>query len=517
MKKKLLSIFIFICLTSNSQTFTSGMIEQGNGSSNIFSTTSIGADGKFYCFFNDGTVTHASNNVNPVYRLVRWESGSSSWVSVSNLDAANIPGVIITSGTTMFNDGIALEVDSSGGFHILMNVYTSNGSELKYAYSSNGASWTYTTVDHSNNQTNYSFTNLQLKLDNTNYPHVYYVIKNIGSGGISTRVYSVIHKFYNGSTWTTETTYSQTGGNGTGANDINMMAACIDSNNKSHIGFVAETNGSGTDGSLLYINNTSGSWTAPTFIVTGATSAPAADRVNILSDTNNKQHIIYRENNTTFKLIYTTNKTGSWVGSQINSSLTSGIISATDSYNAFTRNNSNDLFLAYNASPNTTNNGQVNYACLFNGYSTWQTGSVFTGNLRTGQYISAEFNNSRNAMITFDHFTDPAATGGNPSYGPPNNPRQLQYATTIVNNLSSSDFIKNNFNIYPNPTNSLLFIDFAEFSDISLQVLDLNGRIIISKSASNSTTLDTSDLSSGVYLLKIDSEKGTGTMKIIKN
>lgn len=517
MLKKLQLLLFLISASAMAQTFTSGMIEQGNGSSNILSTTTIGSDGKFYCFFNDGNFTHFSNNVNPVYRLKRWESGTSSWITVADLDASVIPGVIISSAYTMFNDGIGLEIDSSGGFHLLMNVYTSNGTEIKYAYSSNGSSWTYTTIDHSNNQTNYSFTNLQLKLDSTNRPHVYYIIRNVGSGGISSRVYSIMHKYYNGSSWQSETAYSQTGGNGTGANDINMMATSIDSNNKSHIGFVAETNGSGTDGSLLYINNLSGSWSAPVFIATGATGNPAADRVNILSDSNNKQHIVYRENGTTLKLMYTTNKTGSWVGNQINSSLTSGIISSNDSYNAFTSNASNDLFLAYNTSPTTTNTGQINYACLFNGNTTWQIGTVFTGNSRTGQFISAEFNNSKTAMITFDHFTDPAATGGSPSYGPPNNPRQLQYATTVVNNLSTNDFIKTNFNIYPNPTTSELHINFSALSGITIQILDLNGRVMQTKSVMNSTVMDTSALSSGIYLVKITSAEGSGTMKIIKH
>lgn len=517
MSKKLLLLLLFISVRSISQTFSNGRIEYGNGSSNMFSTTAIGADGKFYCLFNDGNFTHSSNNVNPVYRLVRWESGTSSWVSVANFDASIIPGVIISSTLTMFSDGVSLEIDSSGAYHMLFSVYTSNGLEIKYVYSANGTSWTYTTIDQSNNATNYSFAHVQLKLDSSNRPHVYYLIRNVGSGGISSRVYTITHKYFNGSSWSSEIAHSQTGGNGTGSNDINMIAASIDNNDKSYIGFVAETNGSGTDGSLLYTTNASGSWSTPVFLATGATGSAAADRVTILCDSNNKQHIIYRENNTTLKLIYTTNKTGSWVGGQMNGNIVTGINSSTDGFNAFTRNTSNDLFLAYNASPTTTNTGQVNYACLFNGTSTWQTGSIFTGNTRTGQFMSAEFSNSKNAMITFDHFTDPAATAGNPSYGPPNNPRQVQYATTTVNNLLSSDFIKNNFSIYPNPTNSLLFIDFTEFSNISVQVLDLNGRIILSKSATSSTTLDTSNLSSGLYLIKINSEKGTGTMKIIKN
>ena len=138
----------------------------------------------------------------------------------------------------MFNDGMAMEVDASGGYHILMNLYTANGTEIKYAYSSNGTAWTYTSIDNSNNQTNYSYSNLQMKLDSSNRPHVYYLIKNIGTAGISSRVYTIIHKYSNGSSWVSETAYTQTG-----ANELSMMSASLDSNNKSHIGFVAETNG----------------------------------------------------------------------------------------------------------------------------------------------------------------------------------------------------------------------------------------------------------------------------------
>ncbi|RXR17729.1 T9SS type A sorting domain-containing protein [Flavobacterium amnicola] len=515
-KKLLLVLFIFISVKSISQTFSNGRIEYGNGSSNMFSTTAIGADGKFYCLFNDGVFTHSSNSINPVYRLLRWESGTSSWVSVANFDASIIPGVLISSTNTMFSDGVSLEIDSTGAYHMLFSVYTSNGLEIKYVYSNNGTSWTYTTIDQTNNATNYGYAHVQLKLDSSNRPHVYYLIRNIGSGGVSSRVYTIMHKNFNGSSWASETVYSQTGGSGTGANELNMIAASIDNNNKSYVAFVAETNGSGTDGSLLYTNNVSGSWSAPVFLATGATGSAAADRVTILSDSNNKQHIIYRENNTTLKLIYTTNKTGSWVGGQMNGNIVAGINSSTDGFHAFTRNASNDLFLAYNASPTTTNIGQVNYACLFNGATTWQTGTVFTGNSRTGQFISAEFSNSKNAMITFDHFTDPAATGGNPSYGPPNNPRQVQYATTIVNNLSIGEWNVSKFNIYPNPTNSVLNIEFAIANTITVEVIDLNGRILKTKNASGTTQIDLSNYSSGVYLVKLYFNEGTETVKIVK-
>lgn len=512
MLKKLLFLIVFISIQSFSQTFTSGIIELGNGSSNIFSTTSIGPDGKFYCFFNDGNIKHTSNNVNPIYRLVRWEPTTSTWTSVANFDASIIPGVIISSLYTMFNEGISMEVDSAGGYHMLINVYTSNGAEIKYIYSANGTTWNYTTIDHSNNQINYSFANLQLKVDTFNRAHVYYTIRNVGSGGISTRVFSIMHKYYNGSSWVSETAYSQTGGSGTGTNDINMMSATLDGNNKTHIGMVVETNGSGTDGSLLYINNLSGTWSTPVFIATGATGSPAADRVYILSDTNNKQHIVYRENNTTFKVFYTTNKSGSWSVGQINSNLISGLMSSTDGYYSFTRNGYNDLLLIYNASPTTTNTGQLNYACLFNGGTTWQTGTVFTGNSRTGQYVSAEYTDTNSLMVTFDHF----AGTGTPSYGPPNNPRQLQYATTYISNLSTSNILKEDLKVYPNPTSSYVNIDASNLTNVSVQILDLNGRILLSQKLSKSSQQDLSSLLPGVYLLKIISDQGSKTTKIVK-
>lgn len=510
MIKKLLAFLVLISIQSIAQTFTSGMIEYGNGSSNIFSTTSIGPDGKFYCFFNDGTFTHTSNNVNPVYRLKRWDT--SSWTTIADIDASAIPGLIISSTTTMFNDGMAMEVDASGGYHILMNLYTANGLEIKYAYSSNGTTWTYTSIDNSNNQTNYSYTNLQLKLDSSNRPHVYYLIKNIGSGSISSRVYTIVHKYYNGSSWVSETAYTQTGGNGTGANDIIMMSASLDGNNKSHIGFVAETNGSGTDGSLLYANNLSGTWSAPVFLATGATGAPAADRVYILSDTNNKQHIVYRENSTSLKVNYTTNKSGAWSGGQINSNLTSGIMSQGDGYYCFTRNNYNDLLLVYNASPTTTNTGQVNYACLFNGASNWQIGNVFTGNSRTGQYMSAEYTNTNSLMVTFDHFTGT----GSPSYGPPNNPRQLQYATSVVTNLSTATATKKDVKAYPNPAKSFVNVDTSQLTNVSLQVLDMNGKVLMNNLPKSNPKIDVSTLPPGMYIIKVNSDQGTKTTKIVK-
>ena len=209
---------------------------------------------------------------------------------------------------------------------------------------------------------------------------------------------------------------------------------------------------------------------------------------------------------------YATNKSGTWSTSQINSNLTSGIMSSTDGYYSFTRNNYNDLLLVYNASTSTTNTGQVNYACLFNGGSNWQIGNIFTGNSRTGQYISARYTNANSLMVTFDHFTGT----GTPSYTPTNNPRQLQYATSIVSNLSAVETKKNEIKVYPNPAKSFVNVDVSQLTNVSLQVLDMSGKILMNNLPKSNANVDVSALSPGMYIIKVNADQGTKTSKIVK-
>jgi hypothetical protein len=83
-----------------------------------------------------------------------------------------------------------------------------------------------------------------------------------------------------------------------------------------------------------------------------------------------------------------------------------------------------------------------------------------------------------------------------------------------LNTIKSSDF-----SIYPNPTRSSLNVnlntDFVEGSIIS--VIDLQGRVISNvKVNDSSTTIDVSNLQTGVYIVKIDSTKGSISKKFIK-
>jgi len=82
--------------------------------------------------------------------------------------------------------------------------------------------------------------------------------------------------------------------------------------------------------------------------------------------------------------------------------------------------------------------------------------------------------------------------------------------------LSSDSFFKNNFSIYPNPVNNVLNISVKnEMTINSLSITDLNGRVV--STSSSSTSIDVSNLSSGVYFVSIETNEGKGTSKFVKN
>jgi uncharacterized protein (TIGR02145 family) len=83
----------------------------------------------------------------------------------------------------------------------------------------------------------------------------------------------------------------------------------------------------------------------------------------------------------------------------------------------------------------------------------------------------------------------------------------------IVN--SNNSLINDNHFVFPNPANDELFIANNDFSNVLVSISDLQGRLILSKSI-NSTSIDISNLSSGVYLVKISISGNVNTYKIVK-
>lgn len=91
-------------------------------------------------------------------------------------------------------------------------------------------------------------------------------------------------------------------------------------------------------------------------------------------------------------------------------------------------------------------------------------------------------------------------------------------STEIAAPLSVGEFKENTISTYPNPTKSILNIQSKSSID-NITVFDINGRLLRSKSLSNFQTeyqLNVSDLSQGIYFVKIQTDLGTLTQKIIK-
>ena len=72
--------------------------------------------------------------------------------------------------------------------------------------------------------------------------------------------------------------------------------------------------------------------------------------------------------------------------------------------------------------------------------------------------------------------------------------------------------------IYPNPTHGLLTINNNKGIDMQVTIYDINGRVLVSKSNNDTmTTLDITNFSNGIYLLRIQTELGDFSKKVIKN
>ena len=82
--------------------------------------------------------------------------------------------------------------------------------------------------------------------------------------------------------------------------------------------------------------------------------------------------------------------------------------------------------------------------------------------------------------------------------------------------ISIDELTKNNFEVYPNPVNDELTIS-NKSETYSMRISNLLGDVVLEKSSTqNNCKLSLSNLESGVYILTVGDEKGSSTMRIIK-
>ena len=114
-----------------------------------------------------------------------------------------------------------------------------------------------------------------------------------------------------------------------------------------------------------------------------------------------------------------------------------------------------------------------------------------------------------------DSFTNDASI-----YFDYNFPIVTNKATSTFKTLNAFDFEFSNYvSLYPNPTNSILNISARNTIEVqSIAVYDILGRLMIAiPNAKNTTAVDVSNLKSGNYFIKINSDKGTSNTKFVKN
>lgn len=88
-------------------------------------------------------------------------------------------------------------------------------------------------------------------------------------------------------------------------------------------------------------------------------------------------------------------------------------------------------------------------------------------------------------------------------------------ATFWASTLSSSNFEAQHFSIYPNPVTNQLYIESQEAFQ-RVEVFTINGKRILEANYQENQPMDVSSLPSGMYILKIETENGSVTKKLVK-
>jgi hypothetical protein len=94
---------------------------------------------------------------------------------------------------------------------------------------------------------------------------------------------------------------------------------------------------------------------------------------------------------------------------------------------------------------------------------------------------------------------------------------QVVSRSTAEVTLSSSSFSQiEGLKMYPNPTKNNLFIETTLNSDINVSIVNMLGKEVVNTKVINNT-VNVSNLTSGIYIVKITEEGKTSTKKLIIN
>jgi len=91
------------------------------------------------------------------------------------------------------------------------------------------------------------------------------------------------------------------------------------------------------------------------------------------------------------------------------------------------------------------------------------------------------------------------------------------FSVIVANPTGINKLEELGISIYPNPTNGIVKLDFANNNVQKLKISDMAGRTIIENTAvQQNETIDLSKYSSGIYIISVETDNGSFTSKIIK-
>ncbi|EDY18045.1 Immunoglobulin I-set domain protein [Chthoniobacter flavus Ellin428] len=328
-----------------------------------------------------------------VYNLIKWTG--SAWTSVGTIPAASV--------TTNFNatDYVSMAIDSTGAFHVAVSgaigTGISNERGVWYGTSATGAtsSWTFTKVETYTDPNGWKNTYApQIRVDSQNHPHIAFDFDDVNGS----RSYAARYRWFDGTTWQG----SGTAGNiyvnaGNANNEVNYVNLALDTNDKPHFVLQSELNGSGLDGSLVYVNRVSGSYSSPIIADQGTTNNARGYVANIIVEPSGKIDIVYGNDDGSLRYATAPSAAGPFTAVQIN-----GNVTGYTDYCSFSRNSSGDLFVVYN-----NNSSSMAAARLPGGTgSTWTVTNLFTvpgTPAEGGTFYSGILNNAETYVALFDY------------------------------------------------------------------------------------------------------------------
>lgn len=91
---------------------------------------------------------------------------------------------------------------------------------------------------------------------------------------------------------------------------------------------------------------------------------------------------------------------------------------------------------------------------------------------------------------------------------------------TVINWYNSATGIQKinkqlSFSIFPNPAHTSFTIQGAEINDAVVSIVDITGKVLNTYTLTNSHSVQIDDLSPGLYLVKITTEKGSATKRLL--